>query len=123
MLTQLQKCDNVTFAARKLVLNRIYPTLHKLLWDGEIVKADELAAIINKFRVDTNYTLDELPTTITPFDGDGHIMSLEDWVIGSGFLPCDGCGYWATDDGYSYAHSELFDYQPKWATQVVWYNK
>lgn len=55
----------------------------------------------------------------------GDVFTLEEWAehrAGGGIIPSDGCGYWATADGFSYDH-DCFDEKPAWATHVAWYNK
>lgn len=37
-------------------------------------------------------------------------------------IPDDGCGYWATADGFSDFHN-CFGPKPEWATHVAWFNR
>ena len=114
------------FKERNKVLGGMYSLLERMFWDDLDVHENLVRGIIDNFKTSTNYTLDELPERLQPFEEDCDIFSVEDWnsegVKGCAFTPSDGCGYWATDEGYSYNHADIFEYQPKWATKVAWYN-
>lgn len=81
---------------------------------------------------DAVYTLGEPlpPVTIpplTPHDPNlGDVMTAEDWedaVNDGAFIHSDGCGNWATAEGYSDDDNDVFGPKPEWATHVAWFNK
>ena len=86
----------------------------------------ELSECRKAFEKSHEHTLDELPESLEEFKDFGDKFSAEEW-INEGlrdhmFIPSDGCGYWATNKGYSYEHAGLWGRKPEWATHVIWYN-
>jgi hypothetical protein len=56
----------------------------------------------------------------------GDLFTAEEWsdaVSDGAFIPSDGCGCWATAQGFSDDHDKVFGPKPDWATHVVWFNK
>ena len=90
-------------------------------------KLAKLDGLIEVFKEDTVETLNELPESLAPHDDNGDLFPVDEWVSedmrGMAFIPSDGCGHWATEDGFSYDHSDVFGAVPSWATHVVWCNK
>lgn len=82
---------------------------------------------IADFKKLTENIVNQEPIEIKPFDDYGDIFDVEEWVSegmrGGCFIPSDGSGYWATDEGISRDHYDIFGLKPDWATKVAWYNK
>lgn len=82
---------------------------------------------IREFKELTKHTLDEAPCSLESFEEDDDTYTAEQWMSvgmrGCAFIPSDGSGYWATEDGYSWDHSDVWGSKPAWATHVAWFNQ
>lgn len=91
------------------------------------VTLDNLDKAISDFKKLTEHVVDLDPIEIKPFDDYGDVFDAKEWASeymrGCCFVPSDGSGYWAIDEGLSRDHPDVFGHKPKWATKVAWYNK
>lgn len=120
----------MNYKQRELILSSVYTDRAELYYteDSEYrtAKLKDLKAAINAFKKLTAYTLDEVPESMEPYEGLGERVTVQEWgvwVIAGCFVPSDGSGHWATEGGFSYAHSDVFGAVPSWATHIVWCNK
>ena len=119
----------ISFKHRLGILSALYGKRFKVyLEDDSTYRTGELERIqelIDVFNEDTKETLNEEPK-ICPHDDLGDLFTVEEWsgpgMKGCGFIPSDGSGYWATSEGFSWNHDDVFGHQPSWATHVVWCN-
>lgn len=93
--------------------------------DARTSELKRISSLIDEFKNLTKDTLNEAPE-LSPHDDFGDLFTAEEWMSegmrGCAFVPSDGSGYWATKDGHSYSHYDIFGHKPEWATHVAWYN-
>lgn len=94
--------------------------------EDDEAEVERMDANIDSFLSLTEYTLDEPPKRLHDHDDIGDVLTVAEWtepnMRGVCCIPSDGCGYWATEKGFSYDHGDIFGATPGWATHVVWYN-
>lgn len=120
----------MNFKQRNYILNLIHHQQHNVYMssdsDERTEKLAEIKDILKEFKDLTKDSLDETPQLV-PHDDYGDLFTAEEWMSegmrGMSFIPSDGSGYWATKDGHSYDHYDIFGHKPSWATHVAWYNQ
>lgn len=63
---------------------------------------------------------------LVPLPDCGDLISMAEWLANvecAAFVPYDGSGHWATQDGMDQSSDVWSSQPPEWATHVMWFNK